>query len=43
MTHQELATSSKALGSKDYFRAADKPLVPSPLPKEIAAFLLDCR
>ena len=26
----------------DSFRFADKPLV-SPLPKEIAAFLLDCR
>jgi hypothetical protein len=26
----------------DSFRVADKPLV-SPLPKEIAAFLLDCR
>ncbi len=29
MTHQELATSSKAFGSKDYFRVADNPEVDS--------------
>jgi hypothetical protein len=37
-----LATRCFTTQFRDNFRVADKPLV-SPLSKEIAAFLLDCR